>query len=80
MTVCDHPGIASEKMANKENVALQAINLRIINDVTKKEKNAKRRRGQDTYTLAYATTLFLHGLHTSVKDLDTVPTKRLSCK
>jgi hypothetical protein len=47
MTVCDHPGIAAEKMGNKENVALQAISLRIINDVTKKEKNAKRRRGQD---------------------------------
>ncbi len=41
MTVCDHPGIAAEKMGNKENVALQEIILRIINDLTRKEENAK---------------------------------------
>jgi hypothetical protein len=44
--VCDHLGIAAEKMGNKENVALQTINPRIINDMIKKE-NAKSRRGQD---------------------------------
>jgi hypothetical protein len=33
-------------MGNKENVALQTINPRIINDMIKKE-NAKSRRGQD---------------------------------
>jgi hypothetical protein len=46
-TVCDHPGIAAEKMGNKENVALQAINPRIINDLTRKKENVKSRRGQD---------------------------------
>jgi hypothetical protein len=47
MTVCDHPGIAAENMGNKKNVALQAISLRIVNDLTKKKGNAKSRRGQD---------------------------------
>jgi hypothetical protein len=45
--VCDDPGIAAEKMGNKENVALQAINPRIINDLTRKKENATSRRGQD---------------------------------
>jgi hypothetical protein len=34
-------------MSNKENAALQAFNLRIINDLTKKKRNAKSWRGQD---------------------------------
>jgi hypothetical protein len=37
----------AEKMGNKENVAWQAITLRIINDLTRKKENVTSRRGQD---------------------------------
>ncbi len=32
---CDHPGIAAGSMRIKENVALQTVNLRIADDLTK---------------------------------------------
>jgi hypothetical protein len=41
LAVHDHPGIAAGKMTNRENVALQAVSLRIVNGLTKKKENAR---------------------------------------
>jgi hypothetical protein len=74
--VCDHPGIAAEKMGNKENVALQAISLRIINGLTKKKENAQSRRGQDGDLRVHSLVLQLYFYKGCIvsEGLSTVPT------
>jgi hypothetical protein len=43
----DHPRIAAGRTSNKENVAFQRVNLRIVNDLTRRRKIMLEWRGQD---------------------------------
>ncbi len=46
-TICDHPGIAAEKMGPRRNVALRAVSRRIIKELTKKIETSKSWRNQN---------------------------------